>query len=304
MIKRLTDEPQPLGAARPDIAFPPALEDALRRALGRMPAERYPSVVEFAREVSRVVDGMGAAATVAPTEAATQIMPARGTDAMTPLATTRVDGAAAAPTARAARPATPTTPAPRVPPPAPPRKKAPVAALALAAVALAGGGFGLFKVLGSGGEPTSGGDSTVVQDSQPSGGSPQRGTQRPSRVEPQGGTPPQPQRGGDTASAPAPPPSPTVDVDAIRRELGTLLDRVIEGAGAGDLVRLDAIKDDARLPAAVRAEAARTSAQAYFDLDAGAGGANLTRACDRLREARGLEPGNTTGQAMFLRFGC
>jgi hypothetical protein len=93
-------------------------------------------------------------------------------------------------------------------------------------------------------------------------------------------------------------------VEAIRSELRELLDRIVESVNPADVARLDAIKDDTRLPPAVRAEAARTAAQAYFDLDAGARGANLTRACDRLREARQLEPGNTTGQRMFDRFEC
>jgi hypothetical protein len=100
---------------------------------------------------------------------------------------------------------------------------------------------------------------------------------------------------------PAPPP---VDTAAVLRELGTLLDRIIEGPTVGTLVRLSEIKDDTRLPAAVRAEAARTAAQGYFDLDAGTGGADLRRACDLLTQAQRLEPGNATAQTMFTRFGC
>jgi hypothetical protein len=95
-----------------------------------------------------------------------------------------------------------------------------------------------------------------------------------------------------------------VDVAAIRSELGTLLDRVLEGPSVGDIARLDHIKDDVRLPAVYRAEAARVASQAYFDLDAGARGANLTRACERLREARNLAPSDTTAPRLSTMFGC
>jgi hypothetical protein len=289
--------------------FPEALEAAVRHALGRMPAERYTSVVEFAREVSRVVGGMGAAATVAPAEAATQVLSAQGTDVTADLAPTRVGGAAPAARTAARTPATPTTPRPRAAPLAPPKKKAPVAAIAAVTVALVGvGGFAAMKVLGGGGGAP--GDSTTVAiDSQavapettatPGGGG--RTQQGGPGTQPDGGQ--KTSGGADSTGSGGAPAGPAVDVAAIRSELGALLDRVLEGASPADLVRLDAIRDDTRLPAQLRAEAARTAAQAYFDLDAGAGGANLTRACDRLRQARQLEPGNTTGQRMFDRFGC
>jgi serine/threonine-protein kinase len=316
MIKRLTDDPLPLGAARPDIVFPTALEQALRHALGRMPSERYTSAVEFARDVQRAVSGMGAAATAAPTEAATQIMSAPAADATVQLAPTRVGGAAQAPTARpqtakAPTPATPTTPQP-VPAPRPPaKKKPPVAAIAAVVVVLAGaGGFAAMKVLGNGGGPVTG-DTTAVpgdtatavrQDTtptRPGGDRPQGGS---GETQAGGGRPPA--GGGEQPAGGGEPVQPPVDVAAIRSELGVLLDRVMEGASPADLVRLDAITDDTRLPDDVRAEAARTAAVAYYDLDAGAGGVNLTRACDRLREARRLEPANETAQRMFDRYGC
>jgi hypothetical protein len=97
---------------------------------------------------------------------------------------------------------------------------------------------------------------------------------------------------------------PPVDVAAVRSELGALLDRVLEGPSGGDITRLDNIKDDVRLPTDLRAEAARVASQAYFDLDAGARGVNLTRACERLREARNLAPGDTTAPRLSTMFGC
>src|SRR4029077_14191975 len=62
MIKRLTDEPTKLAAARPDLALPPQLQSVLDRALARTPGERYQSVAEFAADVGRVVGGTAAAA--------------------------------------------------------------------------------------------------------------------------------------------------------------------------------------------------------------------------------------------------
>jgi serine/threonine-protein kinase len=314
MIKRLTDDPLPLGAARPDVAFPAPLEQAIRHALGRMPSERYPSVVEFAREVSRAVGAMGAAATAAPTEAATQLMSAQSADATVQLAPTRVGGAATAPpagppTVRAPTPSTPTTPQPVPVPRAPAKKKAPVAAIAAVAVVLVGaGGFAAMKMMGNGGSGAIMGDTTattrdtvtaVRQDTtstRPAGDRPrQGGGTQPGGGEQTGGD--QPAGGGESAATAA-------VVAAIRTELGTLLDRVLAGATPADLVRLDAIRDDTRLPADLRAEAARTAAAAYYDLDAGTGGPNLTRACDQLREARRLEPGSPTAQTMFTRYGC
>src|SRR2546422_5867725 len=52
MIKRLTDEPAKLAEARPDLTFPPGLQETLDGALARNPAERYQSVAKFAANVA------------------------------------------------------------------------------------------------------------------------------------------------------------------------------------------------------------------------------------------------------------
>ena len=57
MIKRLTDLPEPLAQARPDIAFPPALQAAMDRALARAVSDRYSSAGEFGRDVVAAVGG-------------------------------------------------------------------------------------------------------------------------------------------------------------------------------------------------------------------------------------------------------
>jgi len=54
MIKRLTDEPTTLAAARPDLTFPAGLQPVLDTALARTPLERYQSVAKFAADVAAV----------------------------------------------------------------------------------------------------------------------------------------------------------------------------------------------------------------------------------------------------------
>jgi serine/threonine-protein kinase len=55
MIKRLTDEPETLAAARPDLPFPDGLQQVLETALARTPATRYQTVAKFAEDVLAVV---------------------------------------------------------------------------------------------------------------------------------------------------------------------------------------------------------------------------------------------------------
>jgi len=61
MIKRLTDEPTKLAAARPDLTFPPGLQKVMDHALARTPGERYQSVAEFAADVGRAVGSLAGA---------------------------------------------------------------------------------------------------------------------------------------------------------------------------------------------------------------------------------------------------
>jgi eukaryotic-like serine/threonine-protein kinase len=55
MIKRLTDDPMTLAAARPDLRFPPGLQGTLDAALARAPTDRYQSAAKFADDVASVV---------------------------------------------------------------------------------------------------------------------------------------------------------------------------------------------------------------------------------------------------------
>jgi len=65
MIKRLTDEPLTLAAARPDGAFPVGLQETIGAALTRNPSERYQSAAKFASDVGAVV-GLRTAGAAAP----------------------------------------------------------------------------------------------------------------------------------------------------------------------------------------------------------------------------------------------
>ncbi|HEU5262361.1 MAG TPA: serine/threonine-protein kinase [Gemmatimonadales bacterium] len=72
MIKRLTDEPLALRAARPDLRFPPGLQETIDAALTRTRVERYQSAVKFANDVASIVGvqrGVGSPASLPPTRA-------------------------------------------------------------------------------------------------------------------------------------------------------------------------------------------------------------------------------------------
>jgi eukaryotic-like serine/threonine-protein kinase len=73
MVKRLTDEPLKLAHARPDLSFPPGLQQVFDTALARTPAERYQSVAKFAADVTAVT-GRPAARSVPATEAKTELI--------------------------------------------------------------------------------------------------------------------------------------------------------------------------------------------------------------------------------------
>jgi serine/threonine protein kinase len=55
MIKRLTDEPLELIEMRPDLHFPPGLQQTLDTALARSPVHRYQSAAKFAHDLAAVV---------------------------------------------------------------------------------------------------------------------------------------------------------------------------------------------------------------------------------------------------------
>ena len=77
MIKRLTDEPLTLEAARSDLTFPPKLQLVLNTALARDPNARYQSAAEFGRDTADAVADLKPPQTrvnVEKHEGATQLM--------------------------------------------------------------------------------------------------------------------------------------------------------------------------------------------------------------------------------------
>ena len=71
LIKRLTDPPLTLAAARPDLAWPAALQQVLDKALARPVADRYQHASEFGAALVASVAGMPAEAPPAPPAAPT-----------------------------------------------------------------------------------------------------------------------------------------------------------------------------------------------------------------------------------------
>ena len=262
MIKRLTDQPLPLAAARPDIAFPPQLQAVLDRALQRKAADRYPSAAAFAEDLSRAIRGdarVGAMAPEPETVPPTRVAPP-------PPA---VSGATTG-----ARPRTGLY-----------RAAAGAAAVVVVLLLLL-----VFTRAGDGGDPApAGGDSdTPVQTAaatstdDPPGGATE--TTAPPRAEPAPQDPP-PSTASDGARQPAgattgtatssPPVTPTPDPALAARQDSLLLWRQFERLDALDLPEstLTAIVDSARavygkssVPAPLRAFAAYIAGLASVEL--------------------------------------
>jgi serine/threonine-protein kinase len=73
MLMRLTQAPQSLAESRPDISWPPGIQDAISRALAREVQERHQTAGEFARSLAAAIPSRAAsgpaAAVVTPTPA-------------------------------------------------------------------------------------------------------------------------------------------------------------------------------------------------------------------------------------------
>lgn len=130
MVKRLTDDPMTLAAARPGLEVPPGLQSCLDTALARTPVDRYRSVAKFAGDVAQVL-GFAPAAPVA------HVPATRASDDHGPTALFGARGAAT----------------PRTPPAldAPARRRG--APVLIGAIALLGVGAAVFVALGRGASP-------------------------------------------------------------------------------------------------------------------------------------------------------
>lgn len=244
MIKRLTDEPTPLAAARPDLAFPPGLQPVMDRALAKIPGERWQAVADFAAAVDRAVGGAAAPA---------------GADAHTQI----LDGGK---TAVAATKAVPPT---RAPAPAARRSKLPVyagAGVVVVAIAVAVAlKFGGAKSPAAPQHP--GADSTAQQASgtaAPAGGP----ATRPNRTAPPGGGTERNASEASRGTAPGPRAAP-YDASGILTGFENLAKRLDDGPAAQRLA-LDSAQHvyDAQpaLPPEVRLQAALLAANAQISL--------------------------------------
>ncbi len=316
MIKRLTDEPLSLNDALPGGNFPNQLQEVMRRALHRMPSDRYSKASEFTRDVARAVS---ASSTGAPADGqgVTQLL---GTAPSTPvsggvtekLPKTRIS--AAKPTLPMAdlkpggkgKIATPETPMPSKPPTGTERKrgkKSPALAIAASAVIVVGGGTAALVSLFGDGEAGANaemdstrqaanqppGSTVVVQESvrtnnqgYPTDNRPQnRGAGDSTGGMSGGGT-----GGADTARRVDP--GPVVDEGAIQDELISLGRAFSDPARlASTRARLLEIYQSPSLNANLRGRAASILSESYEATD-------MTQACTWIDRAIGLEPGNST----------
>jgi serine/threonine protein kinase len=106
LLKRLTDRPLSLAEARPDLAWPPALQAVLDRALSRLASDRYQHASEFGAAMVAAVAGMSADDLQ---RAPTQVMPeSAASPGLASSSATRLAGTA--PTLPPAPPALPPAP--------------------------------------------------------------------------------------------------------------------------------------------------------------------------------------------------
>jgi serine/threonine-protein kinase len=263
MIKRLTDEPMPLRQAYPTGNFPPALQQAMDRALARYAAERYSDAVEFANDVQAAIAG------IAPEGGATMVVGASDLKTM-------VAGAApstsAMPKTRISRPGEKEGRAPS--PDLPKSKNGLIAAGVIGVLVLGGGGYAMFG-RGAATPPAARPDSAAVKhDSVPAGTTttPAGGTTTPT------GTPSNPQTMNRPVPNPTTPQHPanpgtntpaalSMDPMDVRTDLGRMLDASDNADKAsldGFIAKSEKYYRNHALPDALRAQAAAYDAQFYL----------------------------------------
>lgn len=296
MIKRLTDEPLKLAEARPDIQFPPRLQEVMDHALQRMPTERYDSAAKFAADVREAVSGMAPAAGV-DTEGATQLIDAGGVTEQ--LAETRV--------AQAEETPTPETPLPQAAPPAAAPKKKPVVAIAasVAVLLVGGGGAAVMMMRGGEGPQAAQGEDSVTINTARTPEARQSPEVRPPAGEPE--TPPERQTTrtgvttppGETGRTEREVRQPAVDTVAINAELLDLVDQMMEPAQrAGSMLRAEQIYQDDRLTLIQRARAAFVLSQGH------ALNESTQSACQWIERAVAFAPANQNYKETRRRLGC
>jgi serine/threonine-protein kinase len=228
MIKRLTDEPATLAAARPGLAFPDGLQAVFDTALARSPADRYQTVVKFADDVKSVTGAITSRHTPVPptrelADGATQLL----SSPPAPLSTVRRGG---------------TKPVPAT------RRRSVVPAVVGAVVLVGAGGAGVF-LLGNSrqdGAPV-GPESTATI------------TPVDTTVRAIAQNPPPRTNGGPVGRRPA------VDSAAIDAELLAMIDKIGDASAWPALRgRAQEIYENDAVPKNQRVEAALTMANLYY----------------------------------------
>jgi eukaryotic-like serine/threonine-protein kinase len=266
MIKRLTDEPTTLAAARPDLKFPAGLQPVLDTALARTPAERYQSVTKFAADVAAIT-GRSSGRAVPHTRA-----PVTDTESKTQLLDTTGAGAGGITTRISAK-------SMPQPPPAAPRKRAlmPI----VAGVVLLVGGAGAWMALGGNKDGNTGSpDSSHVASDTAKLSNRQRGHT----------VPPSAPANPPAAPPAAPPPAPPrINLAAATTALDELMFEKLSQSTAA-MVRDSAMKfyTAPGISTKDKAYAAFVVGNAFFNL------ADRATGCRYIRTATQLEPASAT----------
>ncbi|MDH5804101.1 MAG: serine/threonine protein kinase [Gemmatimonadota bacterium] len=310
MIKRLTDDPLRLNEARPGGNFPPALQQAMDRALEKMPNDRYAEASQFGRDVEAAVSAMADVAPAFDTDGATQLIDSTAVsaaDATAVLPETLIGEQAQS--KRAPASVTPDTAVAAVSPPKEPaaKKRSPVMAVVATVIVLGVGGGGAFMMMGN---PDPNQTNEGAQDSTEiaQNAADQRqdaNTQTASNPAATSVTPP------TTSNTPSVPPVsdpvPVPDPPVANTRPGwvslenaqTHIDDMIFALFDASSSQASAIRDSARvyfdiqqLPTSVRASAAFAVANAYSVMD------DRTTALTWARRALNLDPGKAAYQRL------
>ena len=289
MIKRLTDDPMPLAAARPEGRYPTELQRIMDRALARWPNDRYASSAEFGRDV---VAAAGSLTGKVDLEGATQVVKAGELKT----------GVGAVPATRISSAPGKVKKPERAEPAPKKEKKFPVlpVAAAVTVLALGGGAFAAKDALFG---PKQSSNLTNPADSL-RGPNPGGDTTKLSRGT-SGTVTPRESTGGAVGQRRVPAAdsqsrrvTPTADITprvvtptsrdnaAIDRDLNAILDSIIEVPDRRGVYRsrAEAAFSTSDLPGNLRAKAAATVGQAYFE------DGNLTKAREWFVRATALDP--------------
>lgn len=292
MIKRLTDDPMPLNEAMPGANFPPRLQKVMDKALARMPADRYGSAADFARDGARALEGVVQGSI---TEGATQLIDTAKT---AQIAQTRVSTGKGAGKTAIRTPETP-MPRPSLPVPAPKKGSSKVLVASVVGVLVVGGGsFAAWKVFGGSASGTPGTDQPRVTDNTAKKQANRNpgSTRNPTGTQTQTDSP-----GGQTGNPQNPTSTTRIDSAGINAELGRLLDDL----DAGDAAKLDPVRtraldifSNAAMPKNLRAEAAFLISNVYQTRQ------DAVEACMWLGKALGQQPGWSVAEKTKQRLGC